>query len=57
MPKGLEAKKRFCVGGETSENLEKKWNTNLSEMERKCLNLLLEKHCGKLFCLWTVFEK
>ena len=31
MPKGLEAKKKFCVGG-TSENFEKKWDTKLREM-------------------------
>ena len=38
MSKGLEAKKRFCVRG-TSENFEKKWDTNLGEMERICRDL------------------
>ena len=46
MPKGLEAKKRFCVGG-TSVNCERKWDTNLHEMEKKCGDLLLEEHCEK----------
>ena len=53
-PKGLEAKKRFCVRGR-SENFKKKWNTNLREMERKCQDLLLEEHCQKLFCLMDSF--
>ena len=44
MPKGLEAKKRFCVG-QTSENFKKKWDTNMREMETKCRDLLVEKHC------------
>ena len=54
MPKGLEAKKSFCVGG-TSESFEKKWDMNLREMERKCRDLLLEEHCEKLFCLMDSF--
>ena len=33
----------------------KKWDTNLREMERKCRDLLLEKHCEKLFCLMDSF--
>ena len=54
MPKGLEAKKRYCVGG-TSENFEQKWDANLPEMEIKCRRLLLEEHCEKLFCLMDRF--
>ena len=54
MPKGLEAKKRYCVGG-TSENFEQKWDANLREMEIKCRDLLLEEHCEKLFCLMDSF--
>ena len=50
MPKGLEAKKRFYVGG-ASENFEKKWDTNLQEMEIKCQDLMLAEHYEKLFCL------
>ena len=47
MPKGLVAKKIFCVGG-TSENFEKKWDANLRD-------LLLEENCEKLFCLMDSF--
>ena len=41
--KGLEAKKRFCVGV-TSENVEKKWDLSLPEMETKFRDLQLEEH-------------
>ena len=54
MPKGLETKKRYCVGG-TSENFEQKWDANLQEMEIKCQDILLEEHCEKLFCLMDSF--
>ena len=54
MPKGLEAKKRYCVDG-TSENFEKKWDATLREIEIKCRHLLLEGHCEKLFCLMDSF--
>ena len=54
MPKGLEAMKKFFVGG-TFENFEKKWDTNLCETETKSLDLLLEEHCEKLFCLMDSF--
>ena len=54
MPKGLEAKKKYCVGG-TSEDFEKKWDGNLWDMELKCQDLLLEEHCKKLFYLMNCF--
>ena len=54
MPKGLEAKKNFCVG-ETSYNFEKKWETNLHEIRKKCRDLLQEEHSEKLFCLIDSF--
>ena len=38
-----------------SENFEKKWDMNLREMERKCRDSLLEKHCEKLFRLMDSF--
>ena len=41
MPKGLAAKKWYCVGG-TSENFEKKWDANLQEMKIKCQDLVLK---------------
>ena len=41
--------------GGTSENFEKKWDTNLCAMQTKCRDLLLEKHCKKLFCLIDSF--
>ena len=54
MPKGLEAKKKYCVGG-TSKDFEKKWDGNLRDMESKCRDLLLEEHCKKLFYLMNCF--
>ena len=39
MPKGLEAKKKYCVGG-TSKDFEKKWDGNLRDMKSKCRDLL-----------------
>ena len=41
--------------GGTSENFEKKWDTNLRGMETNCRDLLLEEHCEKLFCLMDSF--
>ena len=41
MPKGLEEKEKYCVGG-TSKDFERKWDRNLRDMESKCQNLLLE---------------
>ena len=38
-----------------SKNFEKKWDTNLREMEAKCWDLLLKEHCEKLFCLMDTF--
>ena len=54
MLKGLEAKKKYCVG-ETSKDFEKKWDGNLRDMEWRCQDLLLEEHCKKLFCLMNCF--
>ena len=55
MPKGLEAKKKYCVGGVTSKDFKKKWDGNLRDMESKCRDLLLEEHCKKLFSLMNFF--
>ena len=54
MPKGLVARKRFCVGG-ASKDFQKKWDYNLKETERKCRDLLLEEYCDKLFTLMDSF--
>ena len=54
MPKGLVAKKRFCVGG-TSKDFQKKWYYNLKETERTWQDLLLEECCDKLFALMDSF--
>ena len=50
MPKGLVARKRFCVGG-TSKEFQKKWDYNLKQTEIKYRDLLLEEYCDKLFLL------
>ena len=55
MPKGLEAKKKYCVKGVTSKDFKKKWDGNLWDMESKCRDLLLEEHCKKLFYLMSCF--
>ena len=56
MPKGLEAKKKCCVGGVTSKDFKKKWDGNLRYMESICRDILLEQLCKKLFysmnCFW-----
>ena len=56
IPKGLVARKRFCVG-RTSKDIQKKCNCNLKETERKCRDILLEECCDKLFslidCFWV----
>ena len=57
MSKGLEAKKKYCVGGVTSKDFKKKWDGNLWDMELKCRDLLLEEHCTKLFYLMNRFWK
>ena len=54
MPKGLEAKKKYCMGG-TSKDFEKKWDGNLGDIESKCQDLLLEEHCKTLFYLMNCF--
>ena len=54
MPKGLVARKKFCVGG-TSKEFQKKWDCNLKETEMKCRDLLLEEYCSKLFSLMDSF--
>ena len=41
--------------GSTSEKFEKKWDTSLREMKRKCRDLLLEEHCENLFYLMNSF--
>ena len=55
MSKGLEAKKKCYVGGVTSKDFKKKWDGNLRDMESKCPDLLLEKHCKKLFLFDELF--
>ena len=54
MPKGLEEKKKYCVGG-TSKYFEKKWDGNLRYMKSKCRDSLLEEYCKKLFYLMNCF--
>ena len=54
MPKGLVARKIFCVGG-TSNEFQKKWDCNLKETEMKRRGLLLEEYCSKLFSLMDSF--
>ena len=54
MPKGLVARKTFCVGG-TSKKFQKKWDCNLKETEMKCRDVLLEEHYSKLFSLMGRF--
>ena len=54
MPKGLVARKRFCVGG-TSKDFQKKWDYNLKETKRKYRDLLLEEYCDRLFTLMDSF--
>ena len=54
MPKGLEAKGKYCVGG-TSTDFVKKWDRIFQEIESKCRDLLLEDYCKKLFCLMSSF--
>ena len=44
MPKDLEAKKKYCVGGVTSKDFKKNWDVNLRDMESKCWDLFLEEH-------------
>ena len=51
MPKGLEAKKKYCMGGVISKDFKKKSDGNLRDMESKCRDLLLEEHCKNLFDL------
>ena len=53
MLKVLEAKLKFCVG-ETSEDFESRYDTNLREMETQCRDLLIEEHYKK-FCLMGSF--
>ena len=53
--KGLEVKKKYCVGGVTSKDFKRKWDGNLRDMESKCRDLLLEEHCQKLFSLMNFF--
>ena len=50
MPKGLVARKRFCVGGNSKE-FQKKGDCNLKETEIKFRDLFLEEYCDKLFLL------
>ena len=54
MPKGLVARKKFCVGG-TSKEFQKKWDCSLEGTEMKCRDLLLEEYCSKLFSLMDSF--
>ena len=54
MPKGLVARKRFCVGG-TSKEFQKKWDYNLKQREMKCRDLLLAEYCNKLVSLMDSF--
>ena len=54
MPKGLEVKKKYCMGG-TSKDFEKKWDGNLKDIESNCRGLLLEEHYKKLFYLMNYF--
>ena len=55
MPKGLEAKKKYCVERVTSKDFKKIWDGNLRDMESKCPDLLLEEYCKKLFYLMNYF--
>ena len=41
--------------GGTSKDVQKKWDYNLKETERKCRDLLLEEYCDKLFILMYSF--
>ena len=43
------------MGGVTSKDFKKKWDGNLRDMESKCPDLLLEKHCKKLFLFDELF--
>ena len=54
MPKGLVARKRFCVGG-TSKEFQKKWDCNSKQTEMKCRDFLLKEYCNKLFSLMDSF--
>ena len=55
MLEGLEAKKKYCIGGMTSKDFKNKWNRNLRDMESKRRDLLSEEHCKKLFYLMSYF--
>ena len=55
LPKGLEAKKNYCVGGVTSKDFKKKWDGNLQDMDSRCRDLLLEEHFKRLFYLMSCF--
>ena len=55
MPKGLVARKTFCVGG-TSKEFQNKWDCRLKEREMKCQDLLSEEYCRKSFSLITYIK-
>ena len=55
MPKGLEAKKKYYVGGMTSKDFKKKRDGNLRDMKSKYWDFLLEEHCKKLFYMMNYF--
>ena len=59
MPKGLVARKKFCVGRTSKEFQNKwdwnKWDCNLKQTEMKCGDLLLAEYCNKLFLLMDSF--
>ena len=54
MPKGLVARKSFCVS-RTSKEFQKKQDCNLKQTEMKCRDLILEEHCNKLLSLMNSF--
>ena len=55
MPKGLVARKKFCVG-ENSKEFQKKWNCNLKETEMKCRDLFLEEY-GVFLIKFSTFSR
>ena len=51
---GLSTNKRWYFG-KPSEELEKEWKNGIGELKGRCLDLLLQEHCKKLFNLTDIF--
>ena len=54
LPKGLSTKERLCFV-EPSKGLKKEWKNGIDELDERSRDLLIQKHCKKLFNFMNIF--